>query len=176
MRGSIVAKILVVLWFVVSSLVPVPASASKLSRLTEAEYAHYRALRVFMDDDQRSEWLKLKTTEERDAWLHEHNLWDRFYSHPAEVRQQIVEGDVELGWSRDMVYMAWGPPFQKQRLTGREASRSELLVYRFELDKEGVASPLVGKHADYQAVGSHQTELIMDDDVVAEMKEKDHFE
>lgn len=149
---------------------------SKLNRLSEGEYAHYRALRVFMEEPERKEWLKLKTTEERDAWLKEAGLWDKFYSHPEELRQQIVEGRVGVGWSRDMVYMAWGAPFQKQRLTGRPAGRSELLVYRFELAKDGSATPLVGAKADYQAVGQHQTELVVDDDVVAEMVEKDHFE
>lgn len=151
-------------------------SAGKIGRLSEGEYAHYRALRVFMQEDERKEWLKLKTTDERDQWLKDHKLWDKFYSHPAEVRQAIVDGQVEKGWSRDMVYMAWGAPFEKQRLTGRPAGRSELLVYRFEIEKDGTASPLVGKHENYQAVRQHQTELVVDDDVVTEMTEKDHFE
>ena len=149
---------------------------SKLDRLSEGEYAHYRALRVFMEEPERKAWLKLKTTEERDAWLKEHQLWDRFYSHPEEIRQAIVDGEVAVGWTRDMVYMAWGAPFQKQRLTGRPAARSELLVYRFEIDKDGSATPLVGDKADYKAVGHHQTELFVDDDVVSEMVEKDAFE
>jgi hypothetical protein len=148
----------------------------KLSRLSDGEYAHYRALRVFMDDKERKSWLKLKTTEERDQALKDAGLWDRFYAHPEEVRQQIVTGEVKQGWTRDMVYMAWGPPFERLRLTGREASRSELFVYRFELDKDGIATPLVGKRLDYKAVGQHQIELVVDDDVVAEMKEKDHWE
>lgn len=157
-------------------LVALATGGSKLNRLSEAEYDHYRALRIFMNEDERKEWLKLKTTEERDQWLKDHKLWDKFYAHPTEIRQQIVDGLVEKGWTRDMVYMAWGAPFEKQRLTGRPAGRSELFMYRFEIDKNGVATPLVGKHEDYQAVGQHQTELILDDDVVTEMVEKDHFE
>jgi hypothetical protein len=149
---------------------------SKLNKLSEGEYAHYRALRVFMEEPERKAWLKLKTSEERDAWLKEHKLWDRFYSHPEDVRKQIVDGDVAIGWTRDMVYMAWGAPFQKQRLTGRPAARSELLVYRFEIDKDGTATPLVGARADYKAVDHHQTELVVDDDVVTEMVEKKDFE
>lgn len=157
-------------------LLSLPAAASKLGKLTEAELDHYRALRVFMEEGQRKAWLKLKTTEERDQWLKDHKLWDKFYSHPAEVRAQIVAGDVGQGWTRDMVYMAWGKPFEKQRLTGRAASRSELFVYRFEIDKNGDATPLVGKHTDYKAVKQHQTELILDDDVVTQMTEKDRWE
>lgn len=157
-------------------LIAMFTSGSKLSRLSEAEYAHYRALRVFMEEQDRKAWLKLKTTEERDQWLKDAGLWDKFYSYPPEMRAKIVEGDVKMGWSREMVYMAWGQPFEKMRLTGRDASRSELFVYRFEIDKDGVATPLVGKRTDYKAVGQHQTELVLDDDFVVEMKEKDRWE
>jgi hypothetical protein len=147
-------------------------AGNKLDRLTDAEYSHYRALRVYMDDKERKDFLKLKTTEERDQWLKDAGLWDKFYQHPDHIRQLIVEGDVQTGWTRDMVYMAWGAPFQKQRLTGRPAGRSELLVYRFEIDKDGVATPLVGKKTDYKAVGHKQIELILDDDIVTEMEDK----
>jgi hypothetical protein len=164
-------------WIVITLLsIALMTGGSKLSLLSDGEYAHYRALRVFMDEKDRKAWLKLKTTEERDQALKDAGLWDRFYSHPEEVRSMIVEGDVLVGWTRDMVYMAWGPPFERQRLTGREAARSELFVYRFELDKDGAATPLVGKKLDYKAVGQHQIELVVDDDVVTEMKEKDRWE
>lgn len=149
---------------------------SKLDRLTDAEQTHYRALRIFLDKKEQKEWLKGKTEEERNAWLKEHGLWDRFYMHDEATRAEIVAGEVELGWSTDMVYMAWGSPFQRQRLTGRQASRSELLVYRFEVDKKGYATPVVGKKIDYQAVDQYQVEVIIDDDVVADLIEKPDWE
>ena len=90
-------------------------------------------------------------------------LWEKFYGEPQDMRDRIVAGDVELGWTRDEVYMAWGGPFQKQRLTGRQATRSELLIYRFEVDKDGYATPFVGKKEDYKAVRHYQAELILDD-------------
>jgi hypothetical protein len=148
----------------------------KLDRLSDAEQSHYRALRIFLDEKEQKEWLKLKTEDERNAWLVEHNLWDKFYSHDEATRQQIIEGDVELGWSRDMVYMAWGAPFQKQRLTGRQATRSEALVYRFEVDKKGYASPVVGAKVDYKAVDRYEVRLVIDDDIVAEMDEHPGWE
>ncbi len=150
--------------------------AGKFSRLTEAERDHYRALRIFMDEKEQKAWLKGKTEEERNAWLEEHGLWDRFYRHDEQTRDEIIAGEVELGWSTDMVYMAWGVPFQRQRLTGRQASRSELLVYRFEVDKEGYASPVVGRKIDYQAVDQYQVEAIVDDDVVVDLIEKPDWE
>lgn len=146
--------------------------AGKIDRLTEAEYNHYRALRIFMEDSDRKDYLKLKTTEERDQWLKDKRLWDKFYQHPDEVRSDIVNGDVELGWSSEMVYMAWGAPFQKQRLTGRPAGRSELFVYRFAIDKDGVARPLTGKKSSYKAVSFKQIEIILDDDELTEMHDK----
>ncbi|MEQ1565355.1 MAG: hypothetical protein ABMA64_06935 [Myxococcota bacterium] len=164
-------------WVVTLVVVALASAGSKLSRLSDDEYSEYRALRVFMNDDEQKQWLKLKTPEERKAWLEEHGLYQKFWSHDEEVRKQIVEGEVENGWSRDMVYMAWGPPFQKQRLTGREAERSELLVYRFEIDEDGVATPLYdSKRTNYKAVRQHQTEVYVDDDVVTSMVEKDRWE
>jgi hypothetical protein len=150
--------------------------AGKLDRLSDAEYDHYRALRVFMEEPDRKAWLKLDTAEERDAWLKEAGLWDKYYSLPEELRAKVINGEVGVGFTREMVYMAWGAPFQKQRLTGRDAARSELLVYRFEIDKDGVATPLVGKRTDYKAVGQHQTEVYMDDDRVTEMVERDQWQ
>jgi hypothetical protein len=151
-------------------------AGSKISRLTDDEYAEYRALRVFLSDDDEKAWLKLKTGDERTQFLKDKGLYDKFWSLPEETRKAIVEGDVQLGWKGEMVYMAWGPPFKKMRLTGRDASRSELLIYRFEIDKNGVAQPLVGSHTDYKAVRQHQTEVTLDDDVVTNLDEKDQWE
>ena len=155
------------------ALLAVPLAGSKLNRLTEAELDHYRALRVFMDEAEQKEWLKLKTTEERDAWLQAEKLWDRFYALPDVVRAQIVSGKVERGYTRDMVYMTWGAPFEKQRLTGRPAARSELLIYRFEVDQDGFANPVTTDRGHYKAGGHYQVELVLDDDVVTEMKQED---
>ena len=157
-------------------LLPLSAHASKLSKLSEQEQIEYRVFRAFMSEDDQKAWLKLQTSDERTAWLKDHRLWDKFYGVSPEVQQLIVAGDVAVGWSRDAVYLAWGNPFQKQRLTGREAQRSELLVYRFEVDKDGYATPLVGKKVDYKAVDQYQIELVMDDDVVTELVRKEDWE
>lgn len=152
------------------------ALASKLDRLSDREYAHYRALRIFMEEKDRKAWLRLKTEEQRDQSLKDMGLWDTFYGLPESARQKVVNGEVEKGFTRQMVYMAWGAPFERNKLTGRAATRSELLIYRFEIDKNGVATPVVGSRIDYKAVGQHQTELYVDDDVVTSIVEKDSFE
>lgn len=150
--------------------------AGKFEKLSDAERDYYRALRVFMSDKDSKRWLRLKTPEDRRDWLVERGLWDRFDRHDENVRRQIVEGDVRVGWSEEMVYMAWGAPFQRQRATGRQAERSTILVYRFEVDDEGYASPVVGKKADYKAVYRYQVDVFIDDGVVTEMPEKKGWE
>lgn len=167
-RNAVVALLLTALAF--------PLTASKLGKLSEAERVEYRVFAAFMTPQQQRAWLKLKTTEERTEALKKLGLYDKFYGEQPEMRDRIVAGDVALGWTRDEVYMAWGGPFQKQRLTGRNASRSELLVYRFEVDKDGYAVPVVGKKEDYKAVRRYQAELILDDDVVTSLQEKDGWE
>lgn len=152
------------------------AFGGKIDKLSEQEQTEYRVFRAFMTDDDQKAWLKMKTADERTAWLKDHKLWEKFYALGADEQDLVVKGKVAIAWSRDQVYMAWGAPFQKQRLTGREAQRSELLVYRFEVDKDGFATPLVGKKVNYKAVDQYQVELVMDDDVVAELARKEDWE
>lgn len=166
----------VALALVAGSLFPGLAEASKLSKLSEQEQIEYRVFRAFMSEDDQKAWLKMKTPEERTAWLKDHHLYEKFYGESPDVRDLIVAGKVAVAWTRDQVYLAWGNPFQKQRLTGREAQRSELLVYRFEVDKEGYATPVTGKKEDYKAVDRYQIELVVDDDVVAELVKKAGWE
>ena len=163
-RGWILAPLLLVLF------------AGKLDKMSSEERAHWRALRVFVEERDQRQWLRLKTEEERNAWLQEYGLWDKFYQHDPATRERIVAGDVGLGWDREMLYMAWGAPFQKLRLTGRNASRSEKLIYRFEVDRDGFASPLVGDKLDHRAVDRYQINVIVDDDVITEIVEKDDWE
>lgn len=160
---------LVLAWFGV-------AFGGKIDKLSEQEQIEYGVFRAFMSEDDQKAWLKLDSADARTTWLKEHKLWEKYYTLSPDEQALVVKGKVALGWSRDQVYMAWGAPFQKQRLTGREAQRSELLVYRFEVDKDGFASPLVGKKKDYKAVDQYQVELVMDDDMVSELARKEDWE
>ena len=92
---------------------------AKINKLEEDEYAHFMALRVYMDPpnakgerrkDERKEYLKLKTRAERDQWLKDKGLWDKFYQYPPHIRQKIADGAVQIGWDKHMVYMSWGRP------------------------------------------------------------------
>lgn len=159
---------------------------SRVNKLTETEFSHYYALKPFMTDDQRKEYLKLKTEAERDAYLHDHKaganaaaaemtppLWDMFYKYPDNIRKAIVDGAVQTGWTKDMVLMSWGAPYDKKRLTGRPAPRSELLIYRFEKHADGSALVYVpGSKTEYKAVDHFTREVYVDADLVTEIIEK----
>ena len=113
------------------------AQAASTKRLTESEKDHFYAVKVFMGDKEQKKWLKLKTEDARTAWMKKRGLWERFYQFDEDRRNKIVAGEVEVGWEQDAVLMAWGMPHQRKRLTGRPATRSEMFVYRFEVDFEG---------------------------------------
>ncbi len=146
----------------------------RVKHLDDVEFNHYYALRPFMSDPVRKAYLKLKTEEERNQFLKDRNLWDMFYKYSEPERQAIIDGDVQVGWSRDKVLMAWGAPYDKRKLVGRPATRSELLVYRFEVQEDGsilVYEP--GSKTEYKAVRHFERRVIVDDDVVAEIEEVD---
>lgn len=143
-------------------------------RLSDEEFDAYYALRVFMNEDQRKTYLKLKTEAERNQYLKDLGLWDRFYKYDKHIRDRIVAGEVQVGWTKDMVYMAWGAPYSRERPVGRKAERSEMLIYRFEQQPDGqvlVWEP--NSKTAYKATRLFIREVTLDDDVVAEIKEKD---
>lgn len=155
-------------------------TAGRIKKLSEVEYGHYIALRPFMTDAEKDEWLKLKTDAEKDEWLKkktccipEKSLWDKFYQYNDVIRQRILDGKVETGWSKDQVLMSWGAPYDKRKLTGRNAARSELLVYRFERHPDGVLVYEPGSKTLYKATGTFTKLVYMDDDVATSIVEKE---
>lgn len=147
---------------------------SRVNRLSETEFQHYYALRPFMTEEKRKAYLTLKTEEERNAYLKQVGLWDMFYKYDDHIRQLIVEGGVQNGWTKDMVLMAWGAPYDKRALAGRPAPKSELLVYRFEGHEDGTVLVWVeGSKTEYKAVRRFLREVYLDNDMVTEIIEKD---
>lgn len=148
-------------------------AAKRLKRLEADEHKHYMALKAYMEDDQREDFLKLKTRAERDEFLKKAGLWDRFYSLPPEVREQIYGGEVQVGWTKDMVLMAWGKPVDSKKLAGRQAQRSFLYIYRFEQTQEGallVWEP--GSKTQYKAAELWERHVFIDDDKVTKIDQK----
>lgn len=147
---------------------------SKTKKLSEVERDHYYALRVWMSPDQEKAYFKYKTQAERDQYLREAGLWDRFYKYPAEQRDLIAAGEVKVGWTEDTMFMAWGQPHDRLRLTGRPAVRSELFRYRFEVDSEGFVRVWDPKSKTaYKAVSQYQLDVYVDDSKITEIVKKD---
>jgi hypothetical protein len=157
--------------------------SSKVKKLDDDEYKHYMALRVYLDrpnargersKDERKEFLKSKTREERDQWLKDKGVWDKFYQYDEHIREKIVNGGVQVGWDKHMVYQSWGMPFLRRKLPGRQAQRSEMFIYRFEVRQDGVHQVWVkGSKDTYKAQRLYTKELIVDDDKIAEIRERD---
>lgn len=151
-------------------------SAVKFKHLSDVEKDHYQALKVWMSDDQDKAFFKLKTEEERNQYLKDEGLWERFYQYEDFIRDKILLGEIEVGWTQDMVWMAYGQPFKKKRLTGRPAARSELFVYRMEVSKDGAVMPWVpGSKATYKAVDKYELQIYVDDEVVTEIQQLDEW-
>jgi len=146
------------------------ALADKTKRLSAAEKEHYQALKVYMGKKQRKAYLKLKTEEERNAWLKERGLWDKFYQYDERVREAILVGDVKVGWEEDAVFMAWGAPVKRFTVVDRPASLSEEFLYRFEVSPEGgVLVWTKDSKTAHKAQLLYQIQLTVDDGRVARM-------
>ena len=81
-------------------------TAVKYKKLEDVEKDHYQALKVWMSEDQNKAFFKLKTEEERNQFLKDEGLWERFYKYEDFVRDKILHGELEVGWTQDMVWMA----------------------------------------------------------------------
>ena len=161
-------------WWLVAALVLSGCGVEhRVKKLSNVEFQHYYALKPFMEEEQRIAYLKLKTEAERSQYLKDAGLWDRFYKYDEHIRTAIVDGAVQTGWTKDMVLMSWGAPFDKRKLTGRPSPRSELLVYKFEKHEDGTVLVYVpGSKTEYKAVDRFMREVYVDNDVVTEIIEK----
>ncbi len=160
-------------------------------RLSAEEATHYRALEIYMDQPdasgerpttERLAYLKLKTEDERNQWLKdkklpssggEMSLWDRFYKYEPHIRDAIDRGDVQEGWTLDMVYMSWGRPMKREKPPACGASRCWRYIYRFEQLEDGTVQVWVeGSKDEYRAVRIYDREVEVGDNMVLSIKTK----
>ncbi len=172
---------------------------ARKKKLTAPELKHYRALEVYLDQPDRKgqrpkaerlEYLKLKTVAERDKWMKakilpssqgEGSLWDRFYKYEPHIREKISEGDVQVGWSLDMLYMAWGRPMKREKPPACDHSRCWRYIYRFEdiQGKDGAVYTQVwvpGSRDEYRAVSIYDREVEVGDNKVLKITRKERPE
>lgn len=156
------------------ALVALSAGCDKTKRLSSTEMDHFYALKVYMSEDEEKTFLKYKTEAERSAYLKELGHWDRFYQFDERKREDILAGDVKVGWEEAAVYMAWGAPFRKLAATGRRAELSEILRYRFEIDPYGDVVVWTPKSkTEHSAAILYQVDVTVDDGRVARMVRTD---
>ena len=164
-----------------------------IKRLENAEFDHYSALKVFMDKNQINLYLKKKTRDQRDAYLKELGLWDRFYQYEPNIRDKIVQRDVQVGWNTDMLQMSWGRPIDKRKEFRDSAEQSYNWIYKFERHAKG--SEVCGKEStqpctivwlpgsptEYKAISMFKRHVVIEeqgrrdlttDDIIVEMIDK----
>ena len=147
-----------------------------IKRLSPVEWNHYKALRVYMNDDIREVYLDQETEVDRNQFLHDAGLWERYYQYPEYVRAEIIAGNVALGWTKDKLLMSWGRPQDRGRVAGRQARISERWVYRFEQHTNGtlrIWEP--GSSTSYHAARLFQRVVLMDDDIVVDITDSDDW-
>jgi hypothetical protein len=150
------------------------AGCDKTKRLSSVELDHYQALKIFMTPETQKKWLKLKTEDERNAALKKLGLWNTFYQFDERKREDILKGDVKVGWEEAAVNMAWGRPHGRFSVAGRKAELSYELQYRFEVDPYGAITVWTpGSKTEHKAALLYRIQLIIDDGRVAKMVRTD---
>ena len=141
-----------------------------VKRLEAPEKDHWAALRVFMQEDQKKEYLTRKTKTERDLYLQELNLWDKFYNLDEKRREDILSYNVQKGGNQEELLMSWGVPYKTQmEPTSKHGVSAERWVYRFEEHsnkKTGERYILIWEEyskTEYKADRVFEREVVIDD-------------
>ena len=140
-----------------------------IKRLESAEKDHYAALRVFMKEEQKKEFLIRKTKEERDEFLKQMGIWDKFYSLSEKRREDILNYDVKVGWNQEELLMSWGTPYRTRLEPTSKAVQSQRWTYKFEehYDKKKDQSYILiwepNSKTEYKAKRVFARDVIIDD-------------
>ena len=107
-----------------------------IKRLEAPEKDHWAALRVFMQEDQKKDYLTRKTRPERDEYLKSIGLWDKFYNLDEKRREDILAYNVQEGWNQEELLMSWGKPHKTGLEHTDKASRAARWTYTFEVHQD----------------------------------------
>ncbi len=118
------------------------------------------------NDREKEEFLELKPAE-RQAFLEQAGLWDRWTELTAEEREGVKNREVKVGFKAFAAHMAWGPPADT-----REEMAGERKV-RFETFIRCTSGPKVGEYVrnniDCDGTSS-EVRLAIEDGTVTEIK------
>lgn len=109
----------------------------------------------------QQEFLKLKESE-REAYLKQKGLWQRWTALTAEQRDAALKGDVQVGYPAFAAFMAWGAPADSQ---GKNPGYHTFI--------RCTSGPKRGRyvHSNLECDGtSSETKLTIVDDTVSEIK------
>ncbi|MCA9714267.1 MAG: hypothetical protein H6713_09315 [Myxococcales bacterium] len=110
---------------------------------------------------QKTEYLKLDDSQ-REPYLKQTGLWDKWTALPAEERKAAMQGDVKVGFHEFAAFMAWGPPANSQGSN----DRTHTYIRCSSGPKRG---KYVINNLDCDGTSS-EIELTIQDDVIVEIK------
>lgn len=147
----------------ITVLSSVSACATSPERLPELDRQFYYNLE---SDKEREEFLELKAAE-RQAFLEQAGLWDRWTELTAEEREGVANHEVKVGFKRFAAHMAWGPPADT-----REEAAGERKV-KFETFIRCTSGPKAGRYVrnnvDCDGTSS-EVRLAIEEGAVTEIK------
>jgi hypothetical protein len=145
------------------SLVGVAAAcAHNPERLPELDRRFYYVLET--PDDQKA-FVKLKESE-RQAFLEQKGLWNRWTALPVSEREAAGKSDVRVGFREFAVFMAWGPPADTQ-------NRDRAVIHTFIRCTSGPKrGRYVRSNLDCDGTSS-ETQVSVQNGIVAEIRYPD---
>ena len=140
-----------------------------IKRLEAAEKDHWAALRVFMKEEQKKEFLTKKTRPERDEYIKSLGLWDKFYELSERRREEILSYDVKKGFNQEELLMSWGKPYRVSLEPTSKAVQSHRWTYRFEqhvdpkTKQEYILIWEPNSKTEYKSIRVFERDVIIDD-------------
>lgn len=110
------------------------ALESRLQSKREKEQ-YSKVLPWLTSDDEKIEFLKLGSVDERQAWINSNGIWKRAHAPGSDVREAIETGDISVGMPMDYVKRAWGEP-QSVEVSGNPLYKNERWRYTKQISTQ----------------------------------------
>ena len=145
------------------ALAPSAGCASNPERLPQLDRQFYENIET---DREQQEFLKLKKGE-RQAYLEQLGLWNRWTELTAEERSGVEQRNVEVGYKQFAAHMAWGRPADERDVTSGDRK------VRFETFIRCTSGPRAGRYVrnniDCDGTSS-EVQLAIENGLVTEIK------
>jgi len=107
-----VLQLLCLIWLASASMVLSGCTyEAAVQRLAPAEQREFHAYRKLMTGAQVRTYLARASAAERDAYMHELGLVQRFQALTAEDRETVLAGHPRVGMSTEAMRFLWGEPY-----------------------------------------------------------------